>query len=104
MMHRFIMNASHGQEIDHINGNRLDNRRENLRFVDRSTNQQRAVTKRGQSGFRGVRKIKGRWFARIHHQCREIPLGGFDSADKAAKAYNEAALVLYGALAAGNSV
>lgn len=38
LMHRLIMDAKRGQEIDHINGNPLDNRRENLRFCNHSQN------------------------------------------------------------------
>lgn len=37
-MHRLVMFAQQGQEIDHINGNRLDNRKCNLRFVTRQQN------------------------------------------------------------------
>lgn len=38
MFHRHILNAKAGDEIDHINRNRLDNRRSNLRFVTRTQN------------------------------------------------------------------
>lgn len=38
LMHRLILNAPEGVEIDHINRNSLDNRRCNLRICDRSTN------------------------------------------------------------------
>ena len=49
-MHRLIMDAKPGQMIDHINGDTLDNRRENLRFV---TNQQNSWNARGAKTFKG---------------------------------------------------
>src|SRR4051812_25890520 len=46
-MHRFIMNAEKGQIVDHINGNKLDNRKSNLRFVTASQNAQNRPKKEG---------------------------------------------------------
>src|ERR1044072_5764222 len=55
LLHRFIMGAKKGEIVDHINGNVLDNRRENLRIVDRSTNAHNWHKSRNpKSGFRGV--------------------------------------------------
>lgn len=55
MLHRFIIGAIKGQVIDHINRNRLDNRRENLRFCTQSQNCANAPSRRGAPlGFRGV--------------------------------------------------
>lgn len=38
LLHRLIMNAKEGEEVDHINGNKLDNRKENLRLCTREQN------------------------------------------------------------------
>lgn len=54
-LHRFIMEASPGQFIDHINGNKLDNRRENLRFCTIQENGfNRGKPKNNTTGFKGV--------------------------------------------------
>src|SRR5574343_318717 len=54
LMHRLIMSAKNGQEIDHINGNIRDNRRKNLRFV---THQQNCFNHRGYKKYKGVTKV-----------------------------------------------
>ena len=54
-MHRLILNAPEGKQVDHINSDRLDNRKENLRICNRSENQwNRSKQKNGTSGFKGV--------------------------------------------------
>jgi hypothetical protein len=51
-LHRLIMNCPKGQEVDHINRNKLDNTRENLRVV---THQQNVWNTPGRKSYRGVR-------------------------------------------------
>jgi len=78
-MHRLIMNAPEGTEIDHRNGNKLDNRRQNLRLVPASVNNlNRRPRKDNSSGYPGVcwDKREKRWRAR---GGRNIHLGYFDS-------------------------
>lgn len=77
------------KEIDHINGNRADNRWINLRQVDRLTNVQnlRAARKDSKSGLLGVRARKGGFYATIGHNKKTIHLGVFDSPEKAHEAY-----------------
>lgn len=54
-MHRFILNAPKGFEVDHINHNRLDNRKSNLRIVTHQENQHNlAIGKSNTSGYKGV--------------------------------------------------
>ena len=69
-MHRFIMQAQGKLQIDHINGNGLDNRRSNLRFVTDTENQQnrsRANKNNSSSGIKNVyfHKASGRWVVLI---------------------------------------
>lgn len=85
-MHRVIMNTPKGMETDHINGNGLDNRRENLRIVTRRENQQ------NRHGFKtskypGVSKVKNRWTAHIHINKKQNYLGSFKDEEKAARRY-----------------
>lgn len=55
LMHRFIMEAAPGEEIDHINGNRLDNRRENLRRVNRTHNNANSRPRKGRiTRYKGI--------------------------------------------------
>lgn len=71
--------------VDHINGDTLDNRRSNLRIVDRASNQRnRKFNHVNKTGYRGVRKRNnGKWAALIH-------LGEFVTPEQAAMAYREA--------------
>lgn len=80
--------------IDHINGNPLDNRLENLRLATNSQNQQnRPAPKNNTSGYRGVtwHKSANKWMARICYKRKRITIGLFDNAEDAYKAYKEKA-------------
>ena len=103
-MHRLIVGASPGEEVDHVNRDGLDNRRANLRIVDHSTNMQnQRLPSKNTSGFRGVSRFsKGlRWRAAIGKR-NKIYLGCFRTAEEAARAYDAAARKLYGDAAAVN--
>lgn len=78
--------------IDHINGNRADNRITNLRVVDHSTNleNQRRARSDNRIGVLGVRPMSGRFQARIWVKGRAQTVGTFDTADEAGAAYIEA--------------
>ena len=93
--------------IDHINHEKLDNRRSNLRICTTSQNCANMNIKRknrGISGFKGVRyhsKNKN-WNARITIKRKEIHLGCFTDKDVAAKAYDLAAIKYFGEFALTN--
>lgn len=91
-MHRLLTGAETGADVDHINGDRLDNRRSNLRVVTHAANLWNSVFPLGQSGFRGVCLTRNgkRWRAQIRHNGRELHLGTFDSPCEAASAYDAA--------------
>jgi hypothetical protein len=98
-MHRSIMNFPEGSEIDHINHNGLDNRKENLRLTHKSGNQQNARIRRdNKSGYKGVRWYKRdkRWQSSIMVDYKAIHLGYFDDPKAAAFAYNQAAIRYFG--------
>lgn len=89
-----------GVDIDHINGDRTDNRICNLRLASRSQNMANVGLKgTNSSGFKGVswHKKSQRWRARIKVDYREIYLGSFDSPEEAHAAYAEAVKRYFGA-------
>ena len=69
LMHRFILNAPKGLYVDHINRNKLDNRKENLRLVTPlQSHFNTKMSSRNTSGYRGVtfHKEKQKWMAQLH--------------------------------------
>lgn len=96
-MHRLLAGAQGADHVDHVNGNKLDNRRSNLRLVTRSQNlqnRQSAQRNNTSTGLRGVYvdRRDGAIYARVKVQGRITNLGRFpslstaDSAVRAARA------------------
>lgn len=81
-----------GFEVDHINGNRLDNRFANLRLADFFHNQQnrRGPQRNSTTGLLGVTKSGNQWGAQITSKGRRIHLGRFKTADEAYGVYLKA--------------
>lgn len=99
--HRHIMLAPEGYDIDHINGNPLDNRLINLRVATRSQNM--ANVKKAK--YKGVYKVaSGKYKAVITINYKQHHLGVFDTAEEAALIYNEAAIKYHGEYANLNEV
>jgi HNH endonuclease/AP2 domain len=98
-LHRFIMNPKKDEFIDHINGNGLDNRKENLRIVTKQQNafnSNKPIT--NTSGYKGVsffRRDK-KWRAVIKLNQKYVHIGYFDDKITAAKAYDKKAKELFG--------
>lgn len=93
LMHREILGLlEESVWCDHINGDGLDNRDENLRRASVSQNQMNRLA----SSERGIRKRADRWHARIKVMGHEISLGHFDSKHDARIAYAVAARLLHG--------
>ena len=106
-MHRVIMNCPDGKEVDHINGNPLDNRKENLRICSHAENMRNSsIQKNNTSGYKGVywNNERKKWQAQISIKNKVVPLGRFDDIKDAARAYNEAAKENYGVFARLNNV
>jgi hypothetical protein len=80
------------EQLDHINGDRADNRIANLRACTNTQNQQNVAIRVGVSGHIGVtwHKRSGKWHARIKHERKRTHLGQFDSIEDAAAAYQAA--------------
>ena len=106
-MHRFILNPPKDIGIDHIDHNGLNNRRENLRLATPSQNQANSYGKRfgKYSKFKGVTFNKiGGWQAQIGKNNKMIYLGCFSKEEDAARAYNKAAIKLFGEFAYLNKI
>lgn len=106
LLHRVVNQTPDGFLTDHINCNRLDNRKRNLRSVTSSENNWNKGSFRGTSRFKGVcwRKRENKWVAVIRFKKRPYHLGYFHSEIDAAKAYNEAAKKYHGEYAYLNEI
>lgn len=94
-MHRLILNTPKGFEADHINQNKLDNQRSNLRIATHSQNQSNGdAYQNNTSGYKGVHwdKKAKKWDARIQVTGKRIRLGAYEKKWVAALAYNIAAI------------
>lgn len=104
-LHRAILNPGKDQEIDHIDGDGLNNQRTNLRIVDHAGNAKAHQTRRtgASSRFRGVchRKDqrKNPWEVNIKVNQKQIYLGLFPTEEEAARAYDLSAVRYFGGLA-----
>ncbi len=106
-LHRLIVGAEKGDQTDHIDGNRLNNVRANLRRCTPTQNNMNLAKRSGcRSLFKGVTwsKQKSKWHARIKLQGKAKHLGFYVDEAAAAKAYNAAATQLFGEFARLNPV
>jgi hypothetical protein len=98
-MHRLILSAGPGQQVDHINGNKTDNRRCNLRFAnDSQQNMNKDIRRDSQLRVKGVRRVpSGRYVARITPEGGpRRTLGTYATLGEAAVARMAAEKVLHG--------
>jgi len=87
-MHRVIMLAPDGMDVDHINRDPLDNRKNNLRIATRKQNaDNRGLFQNNKSGYTGVIFHKGKWQASYRHNGKLIYLGRYETPELAYKAY-----------------
>lgn len=104
LLHRFITECPPELEVDHENGNGLDNRRENLRICNRRQNgANRGPSPANTSGFKGVVNYGTHFVAYVgarHQQSRYV--GCFRTAEAAARAYDEEARRIWGEFAYQN--
>ena len=100
-LHRLIVNCPPEMQVDHINGNSLDNRRENLRICSQAENKRNlSLSKRNTSGYKGVcwAPERQRWHVRVGGKH----IGRYHLLEDAVRAYNEAATEIFGKYAKTN--
>lgn len=101
-MHRAILNPPDGVPVDHRNGDRLDNRRSNIRICTPAENARNCkLRKDSKVGIKGVIAIKHSsgtvgYVARIRFNKEEHYLGYFADPESASAAYNAASVRLHG--------
>ena len=106
-LHRLILDAPKGTQVDHINRNKLDNRRSNLRLCNQNQNEANKPSRRGsRSSYKGVHWhiVSKRWVAKIRKNSQSIHLGCFLEENDAALAYNKAAKEIHGEFAYLNEI
>lgn len=110
LMHRYIIGAKKGDIVDHINGNSLDNRKINLRFVTHQQNmwnnnkQKKIVKSKTGTKYVGVSispisfkcNIKKPYVARMTINKKTVNLGYFETAEKAHEEYLKKAIEIKG--------
>ena len=86
----YVHNEWPTHQLDHINGDRADNRIANLRQATNAQNAQNRKRRDNRSGFSGVRKENKKWLAEIKVNYKPIRLGLFATPEEAHKAYLKA--------------
>ena len=105
LLHRFLMSPSDDMEVDHINRDKLDNRRDNLRICTHQENDwNKLAGVRNKSGYSGVKENgKGKWIASIIINKKPKHLGTFDTYEEAVKARIKAEKEYFGDFAPTNN-
>lgn len=116
-IHRVIMKVNKGTQVDHVNGDKLDNRRSNLRIATQSQNNMNRSKVNNKHGYKGIyyygdyyrkktnlKTEVNHWRARIKLDGKYIYLGSFDTKEEAALAYNEGARKYFGEYASLNQI
>lgn len=85
-LHRRIIDAERGQEVDHQDNDGLNNRRSNLRAVTHKQNTENIRAGHGACGVRGVTIHKGRYRAQANVDGKHLIFGSFDTIEAAAEA------------------
>lgn len=106
LMHRDIMNAPKGMDVDHINHDGLDNRKANLRICTHAQNSfNSSSTRKNQSGYKGVHEDKRQenvWYVSIRFFGTTYNFWGYKTAKEAALEYDNVAKQLFGEFANPN--
>jgi len=106
-LHRFIMNCPDNKQVDHVNCNALDNRKQNLRICNQSENSKnQRIRKSNSSGYKGVHwaKKENKWVVQIRINGVKTRIGRSENLKEAALLYNQAAMEYHGVFARLNNI
>lgn len=104
-LHYFVMGEKKGLEIDHIDQNKLNCSKDNLRFCTHSQNTANCGPKKNNKlGIKGVDFQQGKYRATIRFNYKKIFIGYFDTLREAAAAWNEASKKYFGEFAYQNKL
>lgn len=108
-LHRRIMKAPKGMDVDHIDRNRFNDQKSNLRICRRSENMANSVPRRGLSKYKGVSKLnrpnlKKKWLSYIKVEYKTYYNGYYETEAEAAHVYNQFAEQIFGEFAYINDI
>jgi hypothetical protein len=104
-MHKLLLDAPEGFEVDHINGNGLDNRMCNLRIATRSQNMMNKRKAKGKKyGYKGIFPLRNKFRAEVIVNGEKFVSESFVNAIDAARKYDEMALIHHGEFAKTNKM
>lgn len=104
-MHKYIISVGEGDQVDHVDGCRLNNQKNNLRkCTSQQNNFNQKLSRRNTSGFKGVQwnKHAGKFVSRLRINRVDVHLGMFENPIEAAVAYDQAAVIHFGEFAKTN--
>jgi hypothetical protein len=97
LLHRYLIGAKGKEEVDHIDGNTLNNKLNNLRITDRFGNMRnRKLQSNNSSGKAGVTRHNGKWIAHIKVNNSQKTLGYYDSFEEACQSREKAEQKYFG--------
>lgn len=101
-LHRVILGSVDGYETDHINGDKLDNRKSNLRHVTRNQNQWNSRPYKGRSHKGAFITKFGTWQVKVGYMGKQYYFGTFKTLEEAKRVYDREARRLHGEYAVLN--
>jgi len=100
LLHRILMNCPSGKEVDHIDGNPLNNQRKNLRLCTKKENRQnKGMSKNNKSGYKGVTLRRNVYEVYIRKNNKHLYIGSSKDKQEASRMYNKVAKEVFGEFA-----